>query len=92
METNPNHHIYPNPFFSSPPRLESNGQTERLVTDVELAAQLGISRRFVHTLKSRGVLRAVRLGTALRFPLGENLARVLVLGDSGDPTKGGTAA
>ena len=51
--------------------------TERLVTDVELAASLSISRRHVHVLRSRGQLRAVRLGNAVRFPLNENLARVL---------------
>jgi len=52
-------------------------QTERLLKDVELAQILGISRRFVHSLRSRGILRAVRLGGALRFPLNENLARIL---------------
>lgn len=46
-------------------------QPERLVTDVELADRLSISRRHVHVLRSRGQLRAVR------FPLNENLARVL---------------
>ncbi len=51
--------------------------TERLVTDVELASRLGISRRHVHVLRARGQLRAVRLGGAVRFPLNENLARVL---------------
>ncbi|HZL45718.1 MAG TPA: helix-turn-helix domain-containing protein [Opitutaceae bacterium] len=52
-------------------------QPERLVTDVELAARLSISRRHVHVLRSRGQLRAVRLGNSVRFPLNENLARVL---------------
>jgi excisionase family DNA binding protein len=52
-------------------------QLERLVTDVELADRLSISRRHVHVLRSRGQLRAVRLGNAVRFPLNENLARVL---------------
>jgi excisionase family DNA binding protein len=52
-------------------------QPERLVTDVELADRLSISRRHVHVLRSRGQLRAVRLGNAVRFPLNENLARVL---------------
>ena len=51
--------------------------TERLVTDVELASRLGISRRHVHVLRARGLLRAVRLGGAVRFPLNENLVRVL---------------
>ena len=51
--------------------------TERLVTDVELASRLGISRRHVHVLRARGQLRAVRLGGAVRFPINENLARVL---------------
>ena len=52
-------------------------QPERLVTDVALADRLSISRRHVHVLRSRGQLRAVRLGGAVRFPLNENLARVL---------------
>jgi excisionase family DNA binding protein len=62
-------------------------QAERLVTDLELAERLSISRRHVHVLRSRGQLRAVRLGNAVRFPLNENLARVL--GDVGGATKGG---
>jgi len=57
--------------------IESPGQTERLVRDTELAIQLGISRRFVHSLRARGQLRAVKLGGALRFPLNENLGRVI---------------
>jgi len=61
-------------------------QAERLVTDLELAERLSISRRHVHVLRSRGQLRAVRLGNAVRFPLNENLARVL--GDVGGATKG----
>ena len=44
-------------------------QPERLVTDVELAARLSISRRHVHVLRSRGQLRAVRLGTPSGFRL-----------------------
>ena len=52
-------------------------QLERLVTDIELANRLSISRRHVHVLRTRGQLRAVRLGNAVRFPLNENLARVL---------------
>jgi excisionase family DNA binding protein len=52
-------------------------QFERLVTDIEIASRLSISRRHVHVLRSRGQLRAVRLGNAVRFPLNENLARVL---------------
>ena len=63
---------------------------ERLVTDREFAEQASISRRFVHTLRARGQLRAVKLGGALRFPLYENLARVLGTGDDGE--KGGRAA
>jgi len=61
------------------PRSAPSGtdQPERLVTDVELAERLSISRRHVHVLRSRGQLRAVRLGNAVRFPLNENLARVL---------------
>jgi excisionase family DNA binding protein len=51
--------------------------TERLVTDVELAKRLGISRRHVQLLRAGGQLRAVRLGCAVRFPLNENLGRVL---------------
>ena len=62
-------------------------QAERLVTDLELAERLSISRRHVHVLRSRGQLRAVRLGNAVRFPLNENLARVR--GDVGGATKGG---
>jgi len=31
----------------------------------------------LHVLRARGQLRAVRLGNAVRFPLNENLARVL---------------
>ena len=64
-------------------------QPERLVTDRELAEQLGISARFTHVLRSRGQLRAVKLGGALRFPLYENLARVLGTSDAGE--KGGRA-
>jgi len=63
---------------------------ERLVTDREFAEQASISRRFVHTLRARGQLRAVKLGGALRFPLYENLARVLGSGDR--EGKGGHAA
>ena len=59
------------------PSILAAASTERLVTDVELAARLSISRRHVHVLRSRGQLRAVRLGGAVRFPLNENLARVL---------------
>ncbi len=59
------------------PSLLSADQPERLVTDVELAERLSISRRHVHVLRSRGQLRAVRLGDSVRFPLNENLARVL---------------
>ncbi len=54
-----------------------NDPPERLVTDREFAEQASISRRFVHTLRARGQLRAVKLGGALRFPLYENLARLL---------------
>lgn len=50
---------------------------ERLVGDIELASVLSISRRHVHTLRARGILRAVKLGSSLRFPLHENLAKVL---------------
>ena len=57
--------------------IPATASTERLVTDIELAARLSISRRHVHVLRSRGQLRAVRLGNAVRFPLNENLARVL---------------
>jgi len=56
------------------------GQSETLVTDLMLARQLSISRRFVHTLRARGDLVAVRLGTALRFPLQKNLARIMAAG------------
>jgi len=62
-------------------------QAESLVTDRELAAKLRISQRFVHVLRSRGQLRAVKLGGAVRFPLNENLARVL--GNLDEATKGG---
>lgn len=51
--------------------------SNRLLRDTEMAALLGISRRFVHTLRARGILRAVRLGNCLRFPEAENMARVL---------------
>lgn len=54
-----------------------NEPTERLVNDRTLAERLGISPRHVHVLRARGQLRAVKLGGALRFPLAENLARVL---------------
>jgi excisionase family DNA binding protein len=64
-------------------------QFERLVTDIEIASRLSISRRHVHVLRSRGQLRAVRLGNAVRFPLNENLARVL--GDLDGATKGAHA-
>jgi len=50
---------------------------ERLVKDTELAAVLNISPRFVHVLRARGVLRAVKLGSAVRFPLRENMERIL---------------
>ena len=66
------------------------GQPERLVTDNEFAAQASISRRFVHTLRSRGQIRAVKLGGALRFPLYENLARLL--GAPEEKKEGGQAA
>ena len=62
-------------------------QAESLVTDRELAAKLRISQRFVHVLRARGQLRAVKLGGAVRFPLNENLARVL--GDPDVVLKGG---
>ena len=67
--------------------IEQAGEPDRLLRDTEIAAILGISRRFVHTLRNRGVLRAVRLGTCLRFSRAENLARVLGTGD--DAKKGG---
>jgi hypothetical protein len=67
--------------------IETPGQPEKLVTDREFAEQASISRRFVHVLRARGQLRAVKLGGALRFPLYENLARVLGRGDAG--AKGG---
>jgi len=51
--------------------------SERLVTDDELAAVLSVSKRHIHVLRSRGVLIAVKLGGALRFPLQANLAAVL---------------
>jgi len=70
--------------------VQPTGQPERLVKDKEIAAQLGISSRFVHVLRARGQLRAVKLGGALRFPLQENLARVL--NENGVETKGGNAA
>lgn len=56
---------------------EYTNETERLVSDRELAATLGISRRHVHSLRARGLLRAVFLGAAVRFPVHENLERVL---------------
>ena len=62
-------------------------QAECLVTDHELAEKLRVSQRFIHILRARGQLRAVKLGGALRFPLFENLARVLGTGDAG--VKGG---
>jgi excisionase family DNA binding protein len=68
---------------------QSSGQPDRLLRDTEMAALLGVSRRFVHTLRSRGVLRAVRLGNCLRFSRAETLARVLGTGDDGK--KGGRA-
>ena len=58
------------------PSLRSD-QPERLVTDRELEERLSISSRHVPVLRSRGQLRAVCLGNAVRFPLNENLARVL---------------
>jgi excisionase family DNA binding protein len=64
-------------------------QLERLVTDVELANRLSISRRHVHVLRARGQLRAVRLGNAVRFPLNENLARVLGSFDDDARGRGG---
>jgi len=65
-------------------------QPERLVTDIEIASRLSISRRHVHVLRARGQLRAVRLGNAVRFPLNLNMA--LVLGNPDATTKGGRAA
>lgn len=65
-------------------------QAECLVTDRELAAKLMVSQRFIHVLRSRGQLRAVKLGNAVRFPLYENLARVL--GNADDAAKGGHTA
>lgn len=62
--------------------------SNRLLRDTEMAALLGVSRRFVHTLKARGVLRAVRLGNCLRFPEAENMARVLSEGASPVATGG----
>ena len=71
--------------MSRSPSMEA-AQFERLVTDIEIASRLSISRRHVHAitgciplqvLRARGQLRAVRLGNAVRFPLNENLARVL---------------
>ena len=66
-----------NPRTMSPAPSMVAAQFERLVTDIEIASRLSISRRHVHVLRSRGQLRAVRLGNAVRFPLNENLARVL---------------
>jgi len=70
-----------------PIALSGLDSPECLLRDIELAALLNISRRFVHTLRARGILRAVRLGTALRFPRNENLARIL----TDDGNKGGRA-
>jgi len=64
-------------FTAKPTELKTIEQSERLLRDVELADLLNVSRRFIHTLRSRGVVRAIRLGKALRFPRNENLARVL---------------
>ena len=72
------------------PCFEVTNQPERLVTDVELAARLSVSRRHIHVLRARGQLRAVKLGGALRFGLFENLARVL--GNAGGGEKRGGAA
>jgi excisionase family DNA binding protein len=66
-----------NPRTMSPAPSMVAAQFERLVTDIEIASRLSISRRHVHVLRSRGQLRAVRLGNSVRFPLNENLARVL---------------
>jgi len=62
--------------------IEQTGQPDRLLRDTEMADLLACSRRFVHTLRNRGVLRAVRLGNCLRFPAAENMARVLGTGDA----------
>jgi len=62
-------------------------QAESLVTDRELAEKLRVSQRFIHVLRARGQLRAVKLGNAVRFPLQENMARVL--GNPDGTTRGG---
>ena len=51
--------------------------TETLLTDLQIAARLGVSRRHVHALRSKGILRAVKLGASLRFPANQNMARIL---------------
>jgi hypothetical protein len=76
--------------MTAKPFIASFGQPEKLVTDREFAAQASISRRFVHTLRARGQLRAVKLGGALRFPLYENLAHLL--SSTGDESPSGKAA
>lgn len=60
---------------------------ERLVNDRELAQVLSVSRRHVHSLRARGLLRGIKLGGALRFGLRESLERVLGNADGGE--KGG---
>jgi excisionase family DNA binding protein len=74
--------------MSHSPSMEA-AQCERLVTDIEIASRLSISRRHVHVLRARGQLRAVRLGNAVRFPLNENLARVLGSFDDDASGRGG---
>lgn len=61
---------------------------ERLVTDVELANRLGISRRHIHVLRAQGQLRGIKLGGSLRFPINENLQRVLGTGGTGTQSGG----
>jgi excisionase family DNA binding protein len=42
-------------------------QREHLIRDVELAKQLGCSRRHIASLRARRLIPYVRLGAAIRF-------------------------
>ncbi len=78
-----------NARICGPSFIPNAARIERLASDVKLDARLSISRRHVYVLRSRGQLRAVRFGNAVRFPLNENLARVLgaIEGEPEEPTQ-----
>jgi len=66
---------------TTPYETHRSPETEYLVTDKRIAEHLCISVRHVHTLRSQGILRAVKLGSSLRFPIRENMQRILTLGN-----------